>query len=133
MQSSTRWHRSVALGVVGAARDGAGAASGRTGWRFRRSSRRSIFEVDPALPSSSYSATSTFPHRWRGLEAMPSIADRIAAMNSGQPPPGSSSRRSGRFSGRLSGRAKKGAESPKKLNLDAAANAQTSPRRSSIW
>ena len=51
-------------------------------------------------------------------------------MNSGQPPPGSSSRRSGRFSGRLSGRAKKGAESPKKLNLDAA-NAQTSPETQS--
>ena len=62
---------------------------------------------------------------------MPSIKDRIAAMNSGQPPPGSSSRRSGRFSGRLSGRAKKGAESPKKLNLDAAANAQTSPETQS--
>ena len=44
---------------------------------------------------------------------------------------GSSSRRSGRFSGRLSGRAKKGAESPKKLNLDAAANAQTSPETQS--
>ena len=62
---------------------------------------------------------------------MPSIADRIEAMNAGKPPPGSSSRRSGRFSGRLSGRAKKGAESPKKLNLDAAANAQTSPETQS--
>ena len=59
---------------------------------------------------------------------MPSIKDRIAAMNSGQPPPGSSSRRSGRFSGRLSGRAKKGADSPKKLNLDAAAGAGLLPR-----